>query len=105
MAHAVLSIGVSWHVVSFGKKVKEMEEKHIPNSEQPMKMQLTDPNKVICIDCAFRDKTTLELSGKVVPIGVTRCYCKIYPEKSSIGKPIPILICGADCEYYTKDEG
>lgn len=68
----------------------------------PMKCESPDANEIFCRDCTFRDKTTIELSGKNIPVGVTKAYCDIFVEPNS--KPMDILFQQAPCDYWVKDE-
>ena len=71
----------------------------------PIKGTFPNKNEIMCKDCAFRDKTVVELSGKKVPVGVTKSFCKVYqaPPKSN-GKPSKVLFQNGKCDYYMKDE-
>lgn len=75
------------------------------NFDQPVHGAWADPNSIICKDCAFRDKTIVKLGGKMLQVGVTKSFCKIYeaPPKTN-GKPTAILFHNAKCRYYQKDE-
>lgn len=80
------------------------KEKRSPNFDQPMKASWPNPNKIVCKDCAFRDKTVVKLGDKTIPAGVTKDFCKIYekPPKTN-GKPSAVLFQNAECKYYQKD--
>lgn len=67
----------------------------------PMRGTWADPEKVVCKDCVFRDRTVVELFGKKDPCGITRGTCEIYKEPNI--KPMDILLHGAPCQYYTKE--
>lgn len=58
-----------------------MSEKNIRNFEQPLKVQGANPESIQCKDCIFRDKTTFEHKGKIIPIGVIKSYCDVYNER------------------------
>lgn len=78
---------------------------HSPNFDQPMMMQSPDANKIACKDCAFRDKTILEYNGKIIPVGITKSFCKIYePPPKTNGKPSDVMFINAKCKYYHKEE-
>lgn len=68
-----------------------------------MKGQFPDPEKVKCKDCVFRDKTVVNIEGKDLFSGVTRCYCAKYQKGETNGKPHDVLFLNADCRYYKKD--
>lgn len=76
---------------------------HTPGFCEPMTGTWADPEKVMCRDCALRDRTVVKMPGseREIPVGVTRDFCGIYPDGK--GKPSAILFHGADCEYYVKD--
>lgn len=82
-----------------------MPNERSENFDQPIRGSWPDPNKVICKDCAFRDKTSVMLNDKTLYVGVTKSFCKIYekPPKTN-GKPNEILFKNADCKYYMKDD-
>lgn len=79
-------------------------EKHVKNSESPMIVQGSDPNKIVCKDCEFRDKRTFEHNGKIIPIGAIKSWCKVYTKENSNGKPIGVLMRNEKCEYYMKED-
>jgi len=64
-----------------------------------MRMTFPDPKKVVCKDCAYRDKTTVTYKGKTEEVGITRCTCLKYIHS----KPLGILFRGESCELYKKD--
>ena len=68
-------------------------------------MRGTFPEQDIpCKDCVFRDKTTIELDGKTISVGITRSFCEVFEEPPKTnGKPIDVLFHGAKCEYYNKE--
>ena len=69
-------------------------------------MHGTWPNagEVICKKCRHRDKTVVKLNGVNKYVGVTRSFCKAYPEPpASNGKPIGILFHGDMCEFYEEE--
>lgn len=74
------------------------------NFDQPMKMQGADPNKVVCKDCEFRDRTSFELNGRIIPTGMTKSWCNVYTKENSNGKPLDVLLRNASCKYYMKEE-
>ena len=72
--------------------------------EQPMTVQTPDPNVIVCKDCVYRDKSTFNHKGTIIPIGITRSWCEVYTPDISNGKPIEILMNNAKCKYYLKDD-
>lgn len=68
----------------------------------PITGQWADPEKVVCKDCEFRDRTVVELFGEKTPCGVTRGNCEIFKDPTI--KPMDILLHGAPCQYYTKEK-
>lgn len=80
------------------------DNKRSENFDQPIHGTWADPKKIMCKDCAFRDKTIVKLDGEILPVGVTRSFCQIYeaPPKTN-GKPTGILFQNAECKYYQKD--
>lgn len=81
-----------------------MSEKHIPNYEAPARMQGANPETIQCKDCVFRDKTLFNHKGKMIPIGTIKCYCEVYTEKISNGKPSGVLFEYEKCKYYMKED-
>lgn len=75
-----------------------------PREYTPITGTWADPEKVVCKDCAFRDRTVVELFGKRDACGVTRDTCDIYagPPEASY-KPSEILLHNGPCQYYTKE--
>ena len=71
----------------------------------PMKGTWPDPEKIKCRKCKFRDKTTVEIDGKPIPFGITKCICDKYIGVYAGGndKPSEILFQNADCDYYEKE--
>ena len=69
--------------------------------ESPMMVQKPDATKIMCKDCAFKDKTTITLNKKKIPVGITKGNCEIfvYPDT----KPSDVLFQNAECEYYQKE--
>lgn len=68
-----------------------------------MHMQTADPAKMMCMDCAFRDRTTIELCGETVLCGVMRDTCMIYDGKAMPHKPLSVVLDNGMCEFYEKD--
>lgn len=64
-----------------------------------MRMSFPDPKKVVCKDCAYRDRTVAEYKDMRIEVGITRCTCKKYIHS----KPLGILFRGESCELYKKD--
>ena len=81
-----------------------MSEKNIRNFEQPLKVQGAHPESIQCKDCVFRDKTTFEHKGKIIPIGVIKSYCDVYTKGISNGKPSGVLFETEKCKYYMKED-
>lgn len=77
---------------------------NVKESQSPIKGQFPDINNIICKDCVFRDKTTINLSDKKIPVGVTKAFCEKYqaPPKSN-GKPHEVLFNNGDCVFYQKE--
>lgn len=70
----------------------------------PMKGTWADPEKVVCKDCVFRDRTVVELFGKKDACGITRDTCEIYKGPPTTAyKPSSILLHNEPCQYYTKE--
>lgn len=67
----------------------------------PIKPQVPDAKKILCMDCEHRDKTVLSINGKVLPVGATKMYCAQY--RSGTGKPYDVLFKNAECERYKKE--
>lgn len=67
----------------------------------PIKGSTPNPNEIFCRDCAFRDKTVINVGNKVIPCGITKANCDIYVEPNN--KPSEILFQDAPCDYWTKD--
>lgn len=67
----------------------------------PIKPQTPDAKKILCMDCEYRDRTVLNINGKVLPVGATKMYCLKYKNKT--GKPYDVLFKNADCERYKKE--
>ena len=64
----------------------------------PMHGSFADPEKIACKDCAFRDKTVVELLGRRVASGYTKGACEMYSLK-----PHAVLFNNAPCQYYQQD--
>lgn len=70
----------------------------------PIRMQTADPNKIRCRDCIFRDKTQVTIGGETARVGITRDTCVIFDGKRGNWKPTEILLDGANCLMYERDE-
>ena len=70
--------------------------------DNTMKGQWANPDTIICKDCIYRDKCTIELNGRTIPVGVTKSFCEMYPRGQ--GKPSEILFQNANCDYYVQEE-
>lgn len=67
----------------------------------PIKATFPNYKKVICRNCLYRDHTTIKIDNAVIPVGVTKSFCKIYREPPETnGKPLNILFNGANCKYF-----
>lgn len=70
----------------------------------PLKGQFPNPSKILCRDCANRDRTVIKIKDKEKAVGVTKAFCDAYPAPpESNGKPEEVLFNNADCQYYVKD--
>lgn len=67
-----------------------------------MRGQWADPNKIDCTTCIWRDMETVELDGKILPVGATRCFCERFP-KGEMYKPTAVLFNGEHCDYYLEE--
>ena len=65
----------------------------------PMHGSFPDPEKIACKNCAFRDKTVVELLGKRIASGYTKAACDMYSLK-----PHAVLFNNAPCQNYRKDQ-
>ncbi|HBL41293.1 MAG TPA: hypothetical protein DDY98_06915 [Ruminococcaceae bacterium] len=72
--------------------------------QSPMKGQWPNPNTIVCKDCAFRDKTVVDVGYRKIYAGVTKSWCDVYEKGVTNGKPHDILFQNAECKYYTKDD-
>lgn len=70
----------------------------------PMNGTFPNEKEIQCKDCAFRDKTVIELDGETIPVGITKSFCKVYePPPKTNGKPSEVLFYNGDCKYYQKE--
>lgn len=70
----------------------------------PMKMAHPNPKTIKCKNCKYRDKTTVEIDGEIIDVGITKGRCEKYLDYPyDMGKPSAILFQNADCEYYEKE--
>lgn len=67
-----------------------------------MKGTFADPNNIFCRTCAFRDKTEIELNGKIIPVGITKGNCQIFVYPNN--KPSDVLFQNAPCEFFESEE-
>lgn len=67
----------------------------------PMMAQTPDGTKIKCKDCKYRDKTTITVNGKTIPVGITKGNCELFPYPEN--KPGEILFLNADCGFYEKE--
>lgn len=72
----------------------------------PIKGSWPDPKKVKCKDCKFRDRTAVEINGRMIYSGIVKSFCDKYVgyDKGGNYKPNEILFQNADCEYYEKEK-
>lgn len=76
---------------------------HKADFEGEVRCQTPDAKSIKCKDCVYRDRSVIEISGKVIPVGVTKAYCKMYiGNPHDAGKPNDVLFRNADCEFYKK---
>ena len=68
-----------------------------------MHMQTADPRKMICRDCIYRDRETMTREGKKVLVGVMRDTCLIFNGAGN-WKPVGIVLDGARCPFYEKED-
>lgn len=64
--------------------------------------QWANPSKIECTDCIFRDLDTVEIDGKEIPVGATRCFCDMYPEGEAY-KPTGVLMRGEHCDFFERE--
>lgn len=65
--------------------------------------QTPSAEKIKCRDCIYRDKATVDVGDKILPVGVTRYWCTMYPQPpKGNGKPRKILFDNADCPHHKK---
>lgn len=69
-----------------------------------MKMQTADPEKMVCKDCLYRDRTEITLDGKKVKVGVMRDTCLVFDGKRGNWKPTGVVLDGEPCLLYERDE-
>lgn len=67
-------------------------------------MQTADPKKMRCRDCIYRDRDTMTLEGEKVLVGVMRDTCLIFDGKRGNWKPTAVMLDGADCLFYERDD-
>ena len=72
----------------------------------PITGTFPDENTILCKDCMFRDKTILEIGGKIYT-RITNDTCEKYTGYGTINgtgyKPHEILFNQGNCIYYKKD--
>jgi hypothetical protein len=75
----------------------------IENDE--IRPQWPDPNKIMCKDCIFRDKTEIKVNDKIIKCGVTKDLCRVYlgPPHDN-GKPHDVLFLNDYCEFYEEEK-
>lgn len=72
--------------------------------QNEMHMQTADPEKMICKDCLYRDRETMKIGGKKVPVGVMRDTCLVFDGKKGRWKPSAIVLDGGNCLMYERDD-
>ena len=72
--------------------------------QNEMHMQTADPEKMICKDCLYRDRETMVVGGKKVPVGVMRDTCLVFDGKNGRWKPTAIVLDSGNCLMYERDE-
>ena len=65
----------------------------------PIKATSPNPKKIMCKDCVNRDRTTIKVNDKELPVGITKDFCDAYKD----GKPYEVLFLNEECRYYIKD--
>lgn len=71
--------------------------------EDIIKIQKPDVEKIACKDCLNRDKTVIEINGKIITVGVTKDTCDVYKGPPiDTGKPHKVLFNNARCDYFIK---
>lgn len=72
-------------------------------SKNIIKVQKPNAEKIACKDCLNRDKTVVEINGKIIAVGVTRGTCDVYKgPPDDKGKPHKVLFNNARCDYFVK---
>lgn len=81
------------------------ERASVKEAQSPLKGQFPNRKEIVCKDCTFRDKTTVTIGNKEIPVGVTKSFCGKYesPPKSN-GKPHEVLFENGSCEHYQREE-
>lgn len=59
-------------------------------------------DEIQCMTCRFRDRETVEIGERELPVGAKRAHCLIFTDHA--GKPHEVLFDGADCISYEKEE-
>lgn len=72
---------------------------HKPGFTEPMTMQMLHPKQ--CKDCAFRNRTTVNIDGKEIEVGSTKSDCIVYPYPEM--KPWAVMENREECDYYEKE--
>lgn len=76
------------------------KENHI----SPIKATNPDVKKIACKDCKHRNKNTIKIGNKIIPVGTTKDYCEKYVlPPSGSGKPIGVLFNNEPCPEYEKE--
>lgn len=69
-----------------------------------MRTQTADPNKIHCRDCLYREKDTMKIDGEVVQTGIMRGTCLVFDGKRGNWKPTSVTLDGERCPLYEWDE-
>ena len=69
-----------------------------------MRMQNADPNKMPCRDCIYRDRDTMVIDGDVVQTGIMRGTCVFFDGKRGNWKPNAVYFQNEPCLIYEWDE-
>ena len=65
----------------------------------PIKAQFPGDD-IPCARCPYRDKTTVTIKGKEIPVGFKKSWCEMYNKRDTNGKPLGILFHGEKCGYF-----
>ena len=68
-----------------------------------MKMQTAEPERMKCRDCIYRDQDTMKIDGKVIQTGIARATCLIFDGEKGRWKPNNVYFLNEDCIFYEQD--